>query len=46
MNEPAFRGIKQHKPTKPSLLFVSSRRQTRLTAIDLVAFLVGEDNPK
>ena len=28
------------------LVFVSSRRQTRLTALDLIAFLAAEDNPK
>ena len=32
MNKPAFQGIKQHSPTKPVLIFVSSRRQTRVTA--------------
>jgi len=25
-----------HSPTKPVLVFVSSRRQTRLTALDLI----------
>lgn len=38
--------IKTHSPEKPVLIFVSSRRQTRLTALDLIAFLAGEDNPK
>ena len=28
------------------LIFVSSRRQTRLTALDLIAFLAAEDDPK
>lgn len=28
------------------LIFVSSRRQTRLTALDLIAFLAADDNPK
>ena len=46
MNKPAFQGIKQHSPTKPALIFVSSRRQTRFTALDMIAFLVGEDNPR
>ena len=27
-------------------MFVSSRRQTRLTALDLISFLAGSDNPK
>lgn len=38
--------IKTHSPHKPVLIFVSSRRQTRLTALDLIAFLAAEDNPK
>lgn len=38
--------IKTHSPEKPVLVFVSSRRQTRLTALDLIAFLAAEDNPK
>lgn len=27
-------------------MFVSSRRQTRLTALDLIAFLAAEEDPK
>lgn len=46
MNRPTFQAIRQHAPTSPSLVFVSSRRQTRLTALDLMAFLAVEDNPK
>ena len=38
MNKPIFRAITEHSPTKPVLVFVSSRRQTRLTAMDLIAF--------
>lgn len=38
--------IKLHSPVKPSLIFVSSRRQTRMTALDLIAFLAADDNPK
>uniref|UniRef100_A0A674AIC3 RNA helicase n=1 Tax=Salmo trutta TaxID=8032 RepID=A0A674AIC3_SALTR len=33
-------------PAKPVLIFVSSRRQTRLTALDLIAFLTTGDDPK
>lgn len=46
MNRPTFQAIRQHAPTSPSLVFVSSRRQTRLTALDLIAYLAAEDNPK
>ena len=38
--------IRSHSPSKPVLVFVSSRRQTRLTALDLVAMLALEGNPK
>ncbi|KAK7072359.1 activating signal cointegrator 1 complex subunit [Halocaridina rubra] len=46
MNKPTFQAIKQHSPDKPVLVFVSSRRQTRLTALDLMGFVVVEANPK
>ncbi|KAF4088062.1 hypothetical protein AMELA_G00078530 [Ameiurus melas] len=46
MNKPTFQAIRSHSPAKPVLIFVSSRRQTRLTALDLIAFLATEDDPK
>ncbi|KAK3097478.1 hypothetical protein FSP39_009969 [Pinctada imbricata] len=46
MNKPTFQSVKTHSPTKPVLVFVSSRRQTRLTALDLIAFLAAEEDPK
>ncbi|XP_052868650.1 activating signal cointegrator 1 complex subunit 3 [Anopheles cruzii] len=46
MNRPAFQAIRQYSPHTPTLIFVASRRQTRLTAMDLMAFLAAEDNPK
>ncbi|XP_026040959.1 activating signal cointegrator 1 complex subunit 3 isoform X1 [Maylandia zebra] len=46
MNKPTFQAIRAHSPAKPVLIFVSSRRQTRLTALDLIAYLATEDNPK
>ena len=46
MNRPAFLAIKAHSPTKPVIIFVASRRQTRLTARDLINFCGLEDNPK
>lgn len=36
MNKPAYAAICTHSPTKPVLIFVSSRRQTRLTALELI----------
>lgn len=46
MNKPAFMAIKQHSPEKPVLIFVASRRQTRLTALDLIHLCGMEDNPR
>ncbi|KAL7638072.1 UNVERIFIED_CONTAM: hypothetical protein RMT77_011697 [Armadillidium vulgare] len=46
MNKPTFQAIRQHSPDKPVLVFVSSRRQTRLTALDLMGFVVTEPDPK
>ena len=46
MNRPCYIAIKEHSPIKPSLIFVSSRRQTRLTALDLISFCYSDDNSK
>ncbi|VBB85675.1 RNA helicase related to Ski2p, putative [Yarrowia lipolytica] len=46
MNKPAFMAIKSHSPTKPVLIFVASRRQTRLTSLDLIHLCGLEDNPR
>ena len=36
MNKPVYQSIQMHSPDKPVIVFVSSRRQTRLTAKDLI----------
>ncbi|OZJ04536.1 hypothetical protein BZG36_03995 [Bifiguratus adelaidae] len=46
MNKPTYAAIKTHSPTQPVIVFVSSRRQTRLTAQDLIAYCGMEDNPR
>lgn len=46
MNKPSYAAIQTYSPDKPVLIFVSSRRQTRLTAFDLVMFVGTENNPK
>lgn len=46
MNRPTFLAIKTHSPKKPVIVFVASRRQTRLTARDLINFCGMEDNPR
>ena len=46
MNRPTFLAIKTHSPEKPAIVFVASRRQTRLTAKDLINLCGMEDNPR
>lgn len=45
MNKPVYSCIQQYSDRKPVLIFVSSRRQTRLTALALIAFS-SLDNPE
>jgi antiviral helicase SLH1 len=46
MNRPTFLAIKTHSPEKPVIVFVASRRQTRLTAKDLINLCGMEENPR
>ncbi len=46
MNRPAYAAILSYSPTKPVLIFVSSRRQTRLTAMDIISHVAGDGQPK
>ncbi|KAJ8451475.1 hypothetical protein Cgig2_017866 [Carnegiea gigantea] len=46
MNKPAYAAICTHSPTKPVLIFVSSRRQTRLTALDLIQYATSDEHPR
>ncbi|KAG0485466.1 hypothetical protein HPP92_009545 [Vanilla planifolia] len=46
MNKPAYAAICTHSPLKPVLIFVSSRRQTRLTALDLIQLAAADENPR
>ena len=46
MNKPTYAAITTYSPTKPVLVFVSSRRQTRLTAMDLISFTAADSNPR
>ena len=38
MSKPTFNAITGHSPTKPVLVFVPSRTQTQLTAIDIMSY--------
>lgn len=45
MNKPAYAAICTFSPSKPVLIFVSSRRQTRLTALDLIQYAASDEHP-
>ncbi|XP_004299306.1 PREDICTED: activating signal cointegrator 1 complex subunit 3 [Fragaria vesca subsp. vesca] len=46
MNKPSYAAICTHSPTKPVLIFVSSRRQTRLTALDIIQYAASDEHPR
>ncbi|OQS02858.1 hypothetical protein THRCLA_04811 [Thraustotheca clavata] len=46
MNKPTFNAITTHSKTKPALVFVSSRSQTRLTAMALISLAALSGTPK
>lgn len=46
MNRPAYQAICQYAPDSPTLIFVSSRKQTRITSYDLIKCLLSDTNPK
>lgn len=46
MNRPTYQAIRLHAPDSPALVFCSSRKQTRLTAFDLITYLVTDTTPK
>ena len=45
MNKPIYTHILTLSPDRPVLIFVSSRRQTRLTAQALISLCVNDDQP-
>ncbi|RCI04598.1 activating signal cointegrator 1 complex subunit [Rhizopus stolonifer] len=46
MNKPTYTAIKTHSPVQPVIVFTSSRRQIKLTVLDLIAYCGMEDNPR
>lgn len=46
MNKPCYAAIKEHSYGKPVIIFVASRRQTRLTALDLISYAAGDEDPR
>lgn len=45
MSKPVYNAILRHAPHKPVIVFVPTRRQARLTAIDLLTFTAAENQP-
>ena len=45
MSRPTYNAITTHSKKKPVIVFVPSRRQTRVTAIDLLTFAASENTP-
>ena len=41
MNRPAYAAIREHSSDKPVIIFVSSRRQTRLTALGKLVLAIS-----
>lgn len=46
MNKPCYAAIETHSPHKPVLVFVASRRQTRLTAMALIGHCAASERPR
>lgn len=45
MSKPVYNAIVKYSPTKPVIVFVSSRKQARLTAIDILTYAAAEAQP-
>ncbi|XP_046658562.1 putative U5 small nuclear ribonucleoprotein 200 kDa helicase [Homalodisca vitripennis] len=45
MGKPVYNAILKHSPHKPAIVFVPTRKQARLTAIDLLTFTAAEGQP-
>ncbi|RZF42849.1 hypothetical protein LSTR_LSTR003673 [Laodelphax striatellus] len=45
MAKPVYNAILKHSPHKPAIVFVPSRKQARLTAIDLLTYAAAEGQP-
>lgn len=46
MAKPLYNAITKHSPTKPVIVFVPSRKQSRLTALDILTYAASEKDEK
>lgn len=45
MAKPTYLAITMHSANKPVIVFVPSRKQCRLTALDIITYCIGDDTP-
>lgn len=45
MAKPTYLAITQYAEDKPAIVFVPSRKQCRLTAVDIITYCIGDDTP-
>ncbi|KAL0083538.1 Sec63 Brl domain-containing protein [Phycomyces blakesleeanus] len=45
MAKPTYLAITTHSAEKPVIVFVPSRKQCRLTAVDIITYCIGDDTP-
>lgn len=45
MSRPVYQAICDYSPNKPAIVFVSSRKQTKLAAIDILMYAAAEKTP-
>ena len=46
MTKPVYSAICKYSPKKPVIVYVPSRKQTRLTAVDLLTFCAADRQPQ
>eukprot|EP00922_Rhytidocystis_sp_ex-Travisia-forbesii_P046831 GHVS01069806.1.p1 GENE.GHVS01069806.1~~GHVS01069806.1.p1 ORF type:complete len:2164 (-),score=326.56 GHVS01069806.1:2269-8760(-) len=46
MSKPVYQAIKHHAPDEPAIIFVSDRKQCRLTAMDILLQAAADRTPK
>jgi len=46
MVKPTYQAITRHAPKKPVIVFVPSRKQSKITALDLLSFCGAENQPQ
>ena len=46
MAKPLYNAVNRYSPKQPVLVFVPTRRQARLTAVDVLTFCTGEGQPQ